>query len=85
MDGRLNVCERVVGRGVVVPKYPKGNFLGPTVLEGVTVDMDCYKEEVFAPVLSCMKVLATHRRMKLEREHTQGTPFSDNTPQRKEA
>lgn len=44
------------GRGVVVPKYPKGNFLGPTVLEGVTVDMDCYKEEVFAPVLSCMKV-----------------------------
>ena len=39
-----------------MPKYPKGNFLGPTVLEGVTADMDCYKEEVFAPVLSCMQV-----------------------------
>jgi malonate-semialdehyde dehydrogenase (acetylating)/methylmalonate-semialdehyde dehydrogenase len=49
-------CDDTAGRGVVVPGYPKGNFLGPTVLEGVTADMDCYKEEVFAPVLSCMQV-----------------------------
>jgi len=31
------------GRGVKVPKYPNGNFVGPTILTGVTPDMTCYK------------------------------------------
>ncbi|KAJ2039826.1 hypothetical protein GGI01_001481 [Coemansia sp. RSA 376] len=44
------------GRGVRVAKYPKGNFLGPTVLANVTTDMQCYQEEVFGPVLSCVHV-----------------------------
>ncbi len=39
------------GRNVHVPKYPKGNFLGPTILNKVTPDMDCYKQEVFGPLL----------------------------------
>ncbi|KAL7749166.1 Methylmalonate-semialdehyde dehydrogenase [acylating], mitochondrial [Sorochytrium milnesiophthora] len=39
------------GRNVKVANYPKGNFLGPTVIDRVTPDMDCYKEEIFAPVL----------------------------------
>jgi len=38
------------GRGVVVPSYPNGNFVGPTVIEAVTT-MRCYKEEIFGPVL----------------------------------
>ena len=29
------------GRGVTVPKYPNGNFVGPTVLNGVTASMKC--------------------------------------------
>ena len=41
------------GRGVKVAKYPKGNFLGPTILTDVTTDMACYQEEIFAPVLVC--------------------------------
>lgn len=44
------------GRNVVVPKYEQGNFVGPTVLAGVTQKMECYKEEVFGPVLSCLEV-----------------------------
>ncbi|KAJ2685770.1 hypothetical protein IWW39_004055 [Coemansia spiralis] len=44
------------GRGVRVEKYPRGNFLGPTVLDHVTADMKCYQEEVFGPVLSCVHV-----------------------------
>jgi len=44
------------GRDVQVAGYPRGNFLGPTVLSGVRTSMDCYKEEVFAPVLSCLEV-----------------------------
>mmetsp|Transcript_5735 Transcript_5735/g.16267 ORF Transcript_5735/g.16267 Transcript_5735/m.16267 type:complete len:528 (+) Transcript_5735:89-1672(+) len=42
------------GRDLVVPDYPKGNFLGPTMLSNVTPDMDCYNEEIFGPVLVCL-------------------------------
>ncbi|KAL6076609.1 putative methylmalonate-semialdehyde dehydrogenase [acylating], mitochondrial [Balamuthia mandrillaris] len=43
------------GRGIRVPGYPKGNFVGPTILTGVTPDMECYKEEIFGPVLLCQE------------------------------
>ncbi|XVE49444.1 hypothetical protein DITRI_Ditri01bG0083000 [Diplodiscus trichospermus] len=43
------------GRNIVVPGYEQGNFIGPTILSGVTSDMECYKEEIFGPVLICMK------------------------------
>jgi acyl-CoA reductase-like NAD-dependent aldehyde dehydrogenase len=43
------------GRDIVVPGYEKGNFIGPTILSGVTPDMECYKEEIFGPVLVCMQ------------------------------
>jgi malonate-semialdehyde dehydrogenase (acetylating)/methylmalonate-semialdehyde dehydrogenase len=42
------------GRGVKVPKYPRGNFLGPTLLGGVAPGMECYDQEVFGPVLVCL-------------------------------
>lgn len=44
------------GRGVQVPGYPHGNWVGPTLLTGVTPVMDVYKQEVFGPVLSCLEV-----------------------------
>ncbi|XP_027162042.1 methylmalonate-semialdehyde dehydrogenase [acylating], mitochondrial-like [Coffea eugenioides] len=43
------------GRNIVVPGYEKGNFVGPTILSDVTADMECYKEEIFGPVLICMQ------------------------------
>jgi len=43
------------GRGVVVPGYESGNFLGPTILSGVTPAMGAYREEVFGPVLSVLE------------------------------
>eukprot|EP00243_Klebsormidium_subtile_P012653 TRINITY_DN783_c0_g1_i1.p1 TRINITY_DN783_c0_g1~~TRINITY_DN783_c0_g1_i1.p1 ORF type:complete len:289 (+),score=63.24 TRINITY_DN783_c0_g1_i1:1-867(+) len=43
------------GRGVKVPGYEEGNFLGPTILADVTPDMECYREEIFGPVLLCLK------------------------------
>ncbi|KAJ4832463.1 hypothetical protein Tsubulata_016016 [Turnera subulata] len=43
------------GRNVTVAGYENGNFMGPTILADVTVDMDCYKEEIFGPVLLCMQ------------------------------
>jgi len=44
------------GRGVTVPGYEKGNWMGPTVITGVNTDMECYKEEIFGPVLVCVEV-----------------------------
>ncbi|XVF01476.1 hypothetical protein REPUB_Repub04eG0092500 [Reevesia pubescens] len=33
------------GRNIVVPGYEQGNFIGPTILSGVTADMECYKAD----------------------------------------
>ncbi|CAI5711815.1 unnamed protein product [Peronospora effusa] len=44
------------GRNVKVPKYPNGNFVGPTVLNNVNADNPAYVEEIFAPVLVCTSV-----------------------------
>ncbi|KAK9942949.1 hypothetical protein M0R45_008589 [Rubus argutus] len=43
------------GRNVVVPGYEHGNFIGPTILSNVSSDMECYKEEIFGPVLLCLE------------------------------
>lgn len=44
------------GRGVKVPGFEKGNFLGPTVLAGVDSKNRAYTEEIFAPVLVTINV-----------------------------
>ncbi|KAF5858676.1 hypothetical protein ETB97_003891 [Aspergillus alliaceus] len=44
------------GRGYAPAKYPKGNFVGPTIINNVTTAMQCYKEEIFGPVLVCISV-----------------------------
>jgi malonate-semialdehyde dehydrogenase (acetylating)/methylmalonate-semialdehyde dehydrogenase len=41
----------VDGRDFEHPEYPEGNFLGPTLLEGVTSEMDIAQTEIFGPVL----------------------------------
>ncbi|KAL1505626.1 hypothetical protein ABEB36_005147 [Hypothenemus hampei] len=40
------------GRNIKVEKYPNGNFVGPTILTDVLPSYECYKEEIFGPVLS---------------------------------
>jgi malonate-semialdehyde dehydrogenase (acetylating) / methylmalonate-semialdehyde dehydrogenase len=42
----------VDGRGYSVPGHENGFFVGPTVIDQVTPEMDVYKEEIFGPVLS---------------------------------
>ena len=46
----------VDGRGYVVPGFEGGYFVGPTVIDKVTDDMDVYREEIFGPVVSVMRV-----------------------------
>ncbi len=45
----------VDGRGLTVPGYEDGFFVGPTVLDHVTREMDVYREEIFGPVLSVVR------------------------------
>jgi len=39
------------GRGVQVPGYPKGNWVGPTIIDNVRPGVKCYDEEIFGPVM----------------------------------
>jgi malonate-semialdehyde dehydrogenase (acetylating)/methylmalonate-semialdehyde dehydrogenase len=45
----------VDGRGLIVPGYERGFFVGPTVVDDVRPDMDVYREEIFGPVLSVLR------------------------------
>src|SRR5690554_4461460 len=44
------------GRNIQVPGYEKGNFVGPTIFNGVKADMAIYQEEIFGPVLCVVGV-----------------------------
>jgi malonate-semialdehyde dehydrogenase (acetylating)/methylmalonate-semialdehyde dehydrogenase len=44
------------GRGIKVPGFEKGFFIGPTIFDNVTEDMSIGREEIFGPVLSIKKV-----------------------------
>jgi malonate-semialdehyde dehydrogenase (acetylating)/methylmalonate-semialdehyde dehydrogenase len=39
------------GRGVKVPGFEKGTFVGPTIFSGVTTEMSIYTTEIFGPVM----------------------------------
>ncbi len=44
------------GRGLVVEGYEEGFFFGPTLFDAVQPDMTIYKEEIFGPVLSFVRL-----------------------------
>jgi malonate-semialdehyde dehydrogenase (acetylating)/methylmalonate-semialdehyde dehydrogenase len=45
----------VDGRGLVVEGHEGGFFVGPTVIDKVTPEMDVYTQEIFGPVLSVLR------------------------------
>jgi malonate-semialdehyde dehydrogenase (acetylating)/methylmalonate-semialdehyde dehydrogenase len=45
----------VDGRGLRVSGYEDGFFVGPTLIDQVSTDMDVYREEIFGPVLSVVR------------------------------
>jgi malonate-semialdehyde dehydrogenase (acetylating)/methylmalonate-semialdehyde dehydrogenase len=52
--------------------YPNGNFIGPTIITGVTPQMTCYKEEVFGPVLVCLKAANLEEAIELVNKNPYG-------------
>ena len=45
----------VDGRGLKVEGFEEGFFVGPTIIDQVTTEMDVYTEEIFGPVLSVVR------------------------------
>eukprot|EP00004_Rigifila_ramosa_P026772 TRINITY_DN847_c0_g1_i1.p1 TRINITY_DN847_c0_g1~~TRINITY_DN847_c0_g1_i1.p1 ORF type:complete len:515 (+),score=138.79 TRINITY_DN847_c0_g1_i1:45-1589(+) len=62
----------VDGRGCVVPEFPKGNFVGPTLITGVKPHMKCYTEEIFGPVLVCIEAATLSDAIKIVNENPHG-------------
>jgi len=52
-DGAKPVLD---GRGIKVPGYEKGHFVGPTVLDHCTPDMAACKDEIFGPVVTVLRM-----------------------------
>jgi len=44
------------GRGLVIPGHEGGFFVGPTLFDNVKPTMSIYREEIFGPVLSVVRV-----------------------------
>jgi malonate-semialdehyde dehydrogenase (acetylating)/methylmalonate-semialdehyde dehydrogenase len=61
------------GRGIRVPGYENGNFVGPTVFSGVTTDMTIYRTEIFGPVLVVLSVDTLDEAIAL----VNGNPFGN--------
>jgi malonate-semialdehyde dehydrogenase (acetylating)/methylmalonate-semialdehyde dehydrogenase len=62
---RQGASLAVDGRELRVNGHEGGFFVGPTVVDDVTPNMDVYREEVFGPVLSVMHVTEVDRAIEL--------------------
>ncbi len=69
-------AELVVdGRGFKLQGYENGYFVGPSLFDRVTPDMDIYKEEIFGPVLSQVRAGSYEEALKL----TMDNPYGNGT------
>jgi malonate-semialdehyde dehydrogenase (acetylating) / methylmalonate-semialdehyde dehydrogenase len=57
------------GRRLKVPGHESGFFLGGTLFDHVRPDMTIYKEEIFGPVLSCVRVKDLGEALRLVNSH----------------
>jgi len=60
------------GRGFKSEESPDGFWLGGTLFDHVTTDMKIYKEEIFGPVLCCVRVPDFAQALKIINEHEFG-------------
>ena len=66
----------VDGRGHSVEGHENGFWLGGTLFDNVTPDMTIYKEEIFGPVLACVRVADFAEGVRLINEHEFGNGVS---------
>jgi malonate-semialdehyde dehydrogenase (acetylating)/methylmalonate-semialdehyde dehydrogenase len=62
----------VDGRGLKVPGHENGFFTGGTLFDHVTPQMRIYKEEIFGPVLACVRAKDFAEAVQLVNDHEFG-------------
>lgn len=76
--GYIDSAEQQGAKIVVDGRYPKvqgyenGFFVGATLIDGVTTEMDSYKAEIFGPVLQVIRVDTMQQAMQLIDDHEYG-------------
>lgn len=60
------------GRGFSLQGHEEGFFVGPTLLDRVTTDMESYQEEIFGPVLQIVRARDFEDAVRLPSEHQYG-------------
>jgi malonate-semialdehyde dehydrogenase (acetylating)/methylmalonate-semialdehyde dehydrogenase len=78
VEGWIQKCadegaELVVdGRGFTLQGHEGGFFVGPTLFDHVTPDMESYKEEIFGPVLQIVRAADFETALELPSKHQYG-------------
>ena len=60
------------GRGLQVPGHANGYYVGPTLFDRVTTDMQMYKEEIFGPVRAIMRPMTLDEAIAITNAHDFG-------------
>ncbi|MBK5947426.1 methylmalonate-semialdehyde dehydrogenase (CoA acylating) [Rhodobacter veldkampii DSM 11550] len=68
-QGATLVCD---GRNFKLQGYETGFFVGPTLFDNVTRDMDIYKQEIFGPVLSTVRTDSYEEALAYAMDHEYG-------------
>ena len=63
------------GRNYKLQGYENGYFIGPSLFDNVTKEMTIYKEEIFGPVLSVVRVKTYEEALSLVNEHELGNGY----------
>lgn len=68
---------RLDGRKIQPPKgYERGNWLGPTIIDRATPQMECATREIFGPVLTIVRVKTLSEALALEAKSEYGNATS---------
>jgi malonate-semialdehyde dehydrogenase (acetylating)/methylmalonate-semialdehyde dehydrogenase len=62
----------VDGRGFSLQGYEDGFFVGASLFDNVTTDMEIYKQEIFGPVLSVVRANTYEDGLKMAMDHEYG-------------
>ena len=78
VEGWIDTAEKeggeivVDGRGFTLQGHEKGFFIGPTLIDHVTPQMESYQEEIFGPVLQIVRANDFEEALRLPSEHQYG-------------
>ncbi len=78
IDSGVNEGANLIldGRDLKIQGYENGFFVGPTIFDNVTKEMQIYKNEIFGPVLSVVRAKNYQEALNLINEHQFGNGTS---------